>query len=326
MRARASGSRCGRVPTPRGGPGAFGALAAASGLAWGFAAVVIYPLVPASHGHLVLLIIAGALALGPHAIGAVPGAYVPYSLAIVGPVLLNTLFGWFHPDPGVAVLAGMYWAILYGFARRMRDSRHAQFLLHRRNEHALATASEANLELARLNDELASSEEKFRRMTSLSSDWYWEQDAAYRFTVVTGPNDIGGMSAASHIGRARWELRDSDPLEGDWSAHRAMLERRAPFKDLIIRRGNRATGEPSYIAISGEPRFDAQGVFTGYRGTGKDVTLLKRAEEAAARAQAEAEAANAAKSQFLANMSHEIRTPMNGVIGMTRSARRLDAR
>lgn len=34
------------------------------------------------------------------------------------------------------------------------------------------------------------------------------------------------------------------------------------------------------------------------------------------RRRAEAEAANAAKSQFLANMSHEIRTPLNGVLGM----------
>ena len=44
---------------------------------------------------------------------------------------------------------------------------------------------------------------------------------------------------------------------------------------------------------------------------------LARNEEALDRSLAEAEAANAAKSQFLANMSHELRTPLNGIIAMS---------
>jgi signal transduction histidine kinase/CheY-like chemotaxis protein len=44
---------------------------------------------------------------------------------------------------------------------------------------------------------------------------------------------------------------------------------------------------------------------------------LKLSIDESRRLTAEAQAANAAKSQFLANMSHEIRTPMNGIIGMS---------
>lgn len=40
-------------------------------------------------------------------------------------------------------------------------------------------------------------------------------------------------------------------------------------------------------------------------------------EDALDRSLAEAEAANAAKSQFLANMSHELRTPLNGIIAIS---------
>jgi PAS domain S-box-containing protein len=60
--------------------------------------------------------------------------------------------------------------------------------------------------------------------------------------------------------------------------------------------------------------------FTGrteVQAVGRDITARREAEDAAARARADAEATNRAKSRFLATVSHEIRTPLGGALGMT---------
>ncbi|WP_309089231.1 ATP-binding protein [Phenylobacterium sp.] len=54
-------------------------------------------------------------------------------------------------------------------------------------------------------------------------------------------------------------------------------------------------------------------------GAGVAFALQVRATRRLSAAQAQAEAANAAKSAFLATMSHEIRTPLNGVLGMAQA-------
>jgi two-component system, sensor histidine kinase and response regulator len=72
-----------------------------------------------------------------------------------------------------------------------------------------------------------------------------------------------------------------------------------------------------YLAGNAQPLYDADGELTGGIETIRDITDLKRTEEALHKARQEADHANQTKSEFLANMSHEIRTPMNAIIGMT---------
>ncbi|MBI5719950.1 MAG: EAL domain-containing protein [Burkholderiales bacterium] len=120
------------------------------------------------------------------------------------------------------------------------------------------------------------SEQRFRNMVELSSDWYWELDAALRFTTFGG-RDTGRRHARLLLGRLAWEIPGAEGGEG-WPEFRARLERREPFRDFeyafVDRSGSRCT-----VSVSGEPLFDAGGGFAGYRGVSRDISERKRAEE-----------------------------------------------
>lgn len=126
---------------------------------------------------------------------------------------------------------------------------------------------------------LAESDKRFRSLTALSSDWYWEQDAQYRFTEISGGiNSLSEIAPEQMIGKTRWEIPEHGLNEEQWQAHRTILDARQTFHDLVIPRANPAK-ETRWISISGEPIFDDRGLFLGYRGIGRDITEQQRARE-----------------------------------------------
>jgi diguanylate cyclase (GGDEF)-like protein/PAS domain S-box-containing protein len=124
---------------------------------------------------------------------------------------------------------------------------------------------------------LRESEARFRSLTQLSSDWYWEQDTQYRFLPTSDLRPMPFRSAFRFEGRTRWEVDGSGVTDSQWQAHREMLDARLPFRDFQYARAN-IEGDLRYVSISGVPKFDEAGRFTGYRGVGKDITEAKRAE------------------------------------------------
>ena len=129
--------------------------------------------------------------------------------------------------------------------------------------------------------ELRASEARFRRLTELASDWYWEQDAEGHFTNTSGPvlemlgivaNTLPNapLTDAENQGIETPHIR-ADHLTG-WNEHeRALLQRtidaRQPFLDFAFSRSN-ATGQVQHFRVSGEPIFDQACRFMGYRGIG----------------------------------------------------------
>jgi diguanylate cyclase (GGDEF)-like protein/PAS domain S-box-containing protein len=124
----------------------------------------------------------------------------------------------------------------------------------------------------RVESELIDSERRFRSLTGLSSDMYWEQDDQYRFTSSSGSGPEWIVN-----GKKRWDFKYDNMSEADWAAHIALLDARKPFRDLELCRA--PSGRKVWVSVSGEPMFDASGAFKGYRGVGRAITERKRAEQ-----------------------------------------------
>jgi PAS domain S-box-containing protein len=133
--------------------------------------------------------------------------------------------------------------------------------------------------LKRTQAALESSEERFRRMVEMSSDWYWVQDENFRFVELPGLAKRG-LDAEVVMGRTRWEIPDLAPLpEKVWEQHRAKLMRHEPFTDFIFLRYDKS-GLTRYLSVTGEPIFDTDGRFKGYHGVGRDISGRARAQKA----------------------------------------------
>jgi PAS domain S-box-containing protein len=118
------------------------------------------------------------------------------------------------------------------------------------------------------------------RLTELSFDWYWEQDAQLRFVHIGAHfNTVSRFVPSDYLGLTRWELAHAGVSETQWASHRTALLARQTFHEFEMQRPAR-NGDWVWVSVSGVPIFDGQGEFVGYWGVGRDITQRKRAEQA----------------------------------------------
>ena len=123
--------------------------------------------------------------------------------------------------------------------------------------------------------ELRESEARFRSLTELASDWYWEQDEAGNFTKVSGPVlEMLGIRVDALVGEAG-DSRATGWNEAERKVLQAKIADRQPFLDFVFSRVN-ADGSRQEFQVSGEPMFNQSCRFIGYRGIGVELAARKQ--------------------------------------------------
>jgi len=122
--------------------------------------------------------------------------------------------------------------------------------------------------------ELRESEARYRSLTELASDWYWEQDENGNFTKVSGPVlEMLGVRVdafagdTSRVQVAGWNETEREALQ-------ATIAARQPFLDFVFSRVN-TDGSQQKFQVSGEPMFNRSCRFIGYRGIGVELPAKK---------------------------------------------------
>ena len=122
--------------------------------------------------------------------------------------------------------------------------------------------------------ELRESEARYRSLTELASDWYWEQDENGNFTKVSGPVlEMLGIRVDALVGESSG-VQETGWNEAEREHLQATIAARQPFLDFVFGRVN-ADGSRQEFRVSGEPMFNQSSRFIGYRGIGVELTAKK---------------------------------------------------
>lgn len=125
---------------------------------------------------------------------------------------------------------------------------------------------------------LAKSEERFRSLLNMSTDWYWEQDANFCFKHISGGMvRSNGIDPNTRYGRPRWDIDYLGISREEMDEHRRQVESHQPFRDFEYAY-SLPSGEIWWVSVSGEPVFSASGAFDGYRGVGASINARKNSE------------------------------------------------
>jgi hypothetical protein len=96
--------------------------------------------------------------------------------------------------------------------------------------------------------------ERLRRIITLASDFYWEQDEHYRFVRIEGPTpELSQQHSRALVGKMRWEQDTAALNHGGWAAHQATLAAHRSFADFLyeVKTSQGQVNRPGRIGMHG---------------------------------------------------------------------------
>jgi PAS domain S-box-containing protein len=186
------------------------------------------------------------------------------SAGLLPPAMPGSLVSFFSGLVAISIATG---AVLFS-ARRIaiQALRDSQVELRRRRVTELA---------------LRKSERRFRGLTELSSDGFWETGTDHRITeFVPGTGYEPLVPSSNFLGKARWDIGNLHPGNPrGWAPLREAMARHETFRNFELSIGP-VNGEVRWYSISGEPLYGSGGDFLGYQGVTRQITERKRVEQA----------------------------------------------
>lgn len=122
-------------------------------------------------------------------------------------------------------------------------------------------------------------DDEFRLLAELTSDWFWKTDTEHNFVLLSdGFRKRMRTQPKRVVGLPPWRL-DWKPLGEDWTNYRVAVKQRLPVRITVhlLKYYKGVLKINCYIELNGRPHY-VDGVFVGYLGTGRDVTLAAMAE------------------------------------------------